>query len=955
MTGFRIPSATYRLQFHHGFRFITTQALVPYFYDLGISDLYASPFFKARKRSLHGYSVTNPLEINPELGSRVSFNALARVLKSRGMGLLLDIVPNHMALSHDNPWWLEVLEDGPGSPYAIFFDIDWHPPHRILDGRVLQPILGGPYGQALEGQEIRLTLEEEGFGVHYYDHRFPLDPKTYGLILTHRLETLIRELGEGNPAILSFMGLITLVEHLPPRSLTSKRKLLERHRQKEILKNNLWLLYQGNSIIKKFLDENIVAFNGKKGDPESFNLLDRLLRLQPYRLACWRVALDLINYRRFFSVNDLIGLRVEDPQVFEASHSLLFSLIRDGKISGLRIDHIDGLFDPGGYLRRLQNRLSEREKAPTAGEGEFYVVVEKILAEGEFLPREWPVAGTTGYDFLDRVNGLFIEPYGLEELKHIYARFTHFEGALSEVVYDQKKLVLETLFGGEVEALGHHLGFLAEQDRQARDISRNDLQRTLKEVIACLPHYRTYIRTFEVSPQDRACLEQGLTAARQQHPSLNPKALDLVRRMLLLDFPPDLPDDQRNDWLQFIMRWQQFTGPIMAKGLEDTALYVYTPLVSLNEVGGSFQAISPKDFHRFNQQRLKSWPHSLNATSTHDTKRSEDVRMRLNVLSEIPHEWEACLKRWSAWNQSKKRCVKGMAVPDPNEEYFLYQTLIGAWPLFEEEIPEFKERLKAYMIKAAREAKVHTRWIAPNHEHENALTAFVEVILNESNNNEFLSDFQKFHSWLAYYGALNSLSQVLLKITSPGVPDFYQGTELWDFSLVDPDNRRPVDFQKRAPLLNDLKMKEAKPPGLLIEELLLNWQNGAIKLYITYKALNFHKAHLDLFLKGDYLPLEARGPNRKRLVGFARRWENAWAVIAVGRLFTKILSSGDISFKKEVWQETFLSLPHDAPKELLNIFTGETVKSILDAPSRSLTLANLFQNLPVALLFGRAA
>jgi len=954
MTGFRVPAATYRLQFHHGFRFIAAQALVPYLHDLGISDLYASPFFKARRHSLHGYSVTNPLEINPELGSRVSFRALRRVLKSKGMGLLLDIVPNHMALSHDNPWWMDVLENGPGSPYAIFFDIDWHPLNRVLEGRVLQPILGAPYGQVLENRQFSLTLEEAGFFVHYYEHKFPLDPKTYGQILTHRLDTLTRELGEGNPAILSFMGLIDLAEYLPSRSLSSKRKLLERHRQKEILKNNLWVLYQGNPLIKKFLDENLAIFNGRAGDPESFDLLDRLLGSQPYRLAYWRVSLDMINYRRFFSVNDLIGLRVEHPCVFEASHSLLFNLIREGKVSGVRVDHIDGLYDPLGYLQRLQTYLAPGEKSPADRKG-LYVVVEKILAADEPLPPDWPVSGTTGYDFLNRVNGLFIDAQGFQAVQQVYDRFVKPDLARSEVIYQKKKLIMESLFQGELETLGYILSLLAEQDRQARDVPRKELQKIIGEVIASLPVYRTYVRSFEVSPEDQACLEHVFEAVRTQHPSFDPTAMDFVRRVLLLDFPPNLSEEHREDWLRFVMRWQQFTGPIMAKGLEDTALYVYNPLISLNEVGTDFLVVAPEDFHQFNRRRQENWPSTLNATSTHDTNRSEDVRMRINVLSEIPQEWEACLTRWSAWNQSKKPWVNGLAVPDPNEEYFLYQTLIGAWPLYKEEIPEFKARFQAYTIKAAREAKVHTRWIAPKHEHETALTAFTEAILDESDRPEFLEDFQKFQAQLAYYGALNSLSQVLLKIASPGVPDFYQGTELWDFSLVDPDNRRPVDFPQRTQLLNQLKLKAKKNPGSLVQELLPHWQNGAIKLYTTYQALNFRKAHLALFLQGDYIPLEAWGPNRENVVAFARLRESTWVVVVVARLFTKILSAGDIFFKKEVWQQTFLSLPRDAPKELVNILTGETIKSIPDAQSKSLPLANLFRNLPVALLFGRAA
>lgn len=954
MSGLRVPAATYRLQFHHGFRFIAAQALAPYLHDLGISDLYASPLFKARRRSSHGYSVTNPLEINPELGSRVSFNALVRVLKSRGMGLLLDFVPNHMALSHDNPWWLEVLEDGPGSPFAVFFDVDWHPLNRVMEGRVLQPVLGAPYGQVLENQEFKLALEEKGFCVHYYDHKFPLDPKTYGPLLTHRLETLVRELGEGNPAILSYMGLINLVEHLPPRSLASRRKLLERQRQKEILKNNLGLLYQGNATIKKFLDENIAILNGRPGDPESFNLLDRLLASQPYRLAYWRVSLDMINYRRFFSVNDLIGLRVEDPRVFEASHSLLFSLIREGKVSGVRIDHVDGLYDPLGYLQRLQDSLAPAEKSPAAQEN-CYVVVEKILAADEPLPPDWPVAGTTGYDFLNVVNGLFIDGEGFRDLQRIYTGFVKPELGRSDLIYEKKKLIMDTLFGGEMETLGYMLSLLAEQDRQARDVPRKELQKIIGEVIARLPVYRTYSRGFEVSPRDRACVDKVVEEVGVREPAFDPHALAFVRRVLLLEFPPDLAEDQKKDWLRFVMRWQQFTGPIMAKGLEDTALYVYNPLVSLNEVGTDFLVPAPADFHQFNRCRQENWPATLNATSTHDTKRSEDVRMRINVLSQIPHEWEGCLTRWSAWNQPQKRYVQGRAVPAANEEYFLYQTLLGAWPLFEEELPEFKERLQAYVIKAAREAKVHTRWIAPNHEHENALTAFVQAILDESDNHEFLDDFKEFQARLAYYGALNSISQVLLKIASPGVPDFYQGTELWDFSLVDPDNRRPVDFQKRARLLKDLRMKEGTKGETLIQELLTNWKNGAIKLYITYKALNFRKAHQDLFLQGDYLPLVTTGPQGRRVVAFARRLENTWVIAGAVRLFTDLQAPGDHSCREQVWQESFLSLPPGAPTELMNIFTGQPIKSMRNGQAGSCPLAELLQNLPVFLLFGQAA
>jgi len=956
LSGLRVPSATYRLQFHHGFRFIAAQALIPYLHDMGITDIYASPFFKARKGSLHGYSVTNPLQINPELGSRVSFNSLRKVLKSKGMGLLLDIVPNHMSSSPDNPWWMDVLENGPASPFAVFFDIDWNPPSRILKGRILQPVLGSPYSQVLENQELKLGYKQEGFFIQYYDLKFPLDPKSYSYILTHRQETLNRELGEKNPAILSYQGLLTLVEHLAPRFLHSKRKLLERHRQKEILKNNLWLLYQSNAHIKKFIDENIAIFNGRPGEPESFNLLDRLLSAQPYRLAHWRVSLDMINYRRFFSVNDLIGLRVEDPQVFEASHDLLFNLIQGGKVAGVRIDHIDGLYDPLAYLQGLQSQLAPGNKAK-AGRENLYVVVEKILAGDEPLPPEWPVAGTTGYDFLNMVNGLFIDPQGYKEVQRVYNHFVKPGLSRWELIYQNKKLIMETLFGGELETLGHHLSLLAEQDRRARDVPRKELQKIIAEAIACLPVYRTYIRSFEVSPGDRDLLEKAFAEVAARNPSLDPIALDFVKRVLLLETPPDLAEEQRKDWLRFAMRWQQFTGPIMAKGLEDTALYVYNPLVSLNEVGTDFLVVSPEDFHGFNRRRQENWPYTLNATSTHDTKRSEDVRLRINVLSEMAREWEASLHRWSAWNQSQKRYVQGLAVPDANEEYFLYQTLLGAWPLFDRELPdgeewwEFKKRIKAYVIKAAREAKVNTRWIAPRPEHESALLAFVEAILDESAGNKFLKDFQKLQHRLSCFGAWHSLSQVLLKITSPGVPDFYQGTELWDFSLVDPDNRRPVDYQKRIRLLQGLRRKEAKEPASFIKGMVRHWERGDIKLYVTYKALNFRKFYPDLFAQGDYLPLAVTGPRRRNVIAFARRRGNVWATVVVARLISEIMSQ-DLGFDPEVWQKTLLHLPPEAPREWINFFTGAQVKSVMGKKANRLPLTQIFPNLTVALLFG---
>ncbi len=950
MTSFRVPGATYRLQFNRNFKFAAARAVVAYLHDLGITDIYASPLFQATRGSLHGYSVTNPMQLNPELGSRRDFDALARGLKTRGMGLLFDIVPNHMALSPDNPWWMEVLENGPSSPYSQFFDIEWHPPRRILEGKVLLPILGRPYGQALEEQELRLTMEDAGFFVNYYEHKFPLDPKTYRHILAYRLEELAQKLGEDNPAIISLRGIITMIMHFPARTLVGPNKMKERARDKEIIKKNLWLLFQNSPEIKAFIQENLELFNGSKGDPRSFDLLDRLLGEQAYRLAFWQVALEMINYRRFFSINDLIGIRMEDPKVFEAyRHALLFKLVAEGKVSGLRIDHIDGLYDPLEYLERLVRNLPENPNV--CGEGKsFYILVEKILAPGEAIPLEWPVCGTTGYDFLNMANGLFIAEPGLKELRSIYIRFVGAAPSFPEMVRTRKKLMMATFFGGEVENHGFYLGHLAFQDRQARDLHRKDLIRVLVEVTATLPVYRTYIRSFEVSARDRVYLERAIAEVRRLCPDISQPALDFLRRVLLLELPSYLTGEQKREWLEFVKRWQQFTGPIMAKGLEDTALYLYNPLVSQNEVGAIFKPVSIRAFHSFNRERQANSPLTMNASSTHDTKRSEDVRARLNVLSEMPKEWEACLHRWGDWNRAKKVMVRGRAAPDANEEIFLYQTLLGAWPLFPEEVPAFKERLRGYLVKAAREAMAHSRWVSPDVEYENALLQFLEDILGEGPENEFLPDFLEMQARLAFYGVLNSLSQTLLKITSPGVPDFYQGEELLNFSLVDPDNRRPVDFARREQLLKVIQRQEKKCRKTMLAEAWRHWRDGRLKLYVIYRALNFRKNHPDIFLTGDYLPLAAAGERRNNVIALARRREKDWLVAAAARFFSHLVKPGQAPLGPEAWGEGALLLPPAAPGRWLELFSGEVLEAVPSSRARSLSLARLFRSLPVALL-----
>jgi (1->4)-alpha-D-glucan 1-alpha-D-glucosylmutase len=946
--------ATYRLQFHQGFGFLEARSLLPYLKNLGITTLYSSPLFQARRGSLHGYSVTNPLELNPELGFKAGFDHLVHKLKAQGMELVLDVVPNHMAMSPSNPWWMDVLENGVRSPYAVFFDIDWHPSKGTLHDRVLLPILGKPFGQALEDQELKLTLEEDGFRVNFYNYHFPLDPKTYGDILTYRLEELEQGLGEGHPAVLGLHGLITMIEHLPPRTATSSAKLKERLRTKEELQKRLWLLYQGAPEITEFLDANIRLFNGRRGEPASFEALDTLLARQAYRLAFWKVTLDIINYRRFFSINELIGIRVEDPRVFEATHALLFKLVSEGKVNAVRIDHVDGLYDPLEYLLRLKERLTPKDRSTVDFPG-FPIYVEKILSLTEPLPQDWPVCGTTGYDFLNMVNGVLVDQAGHRELASHYARLTGIKGTFADLVYEKKKLIIETLFGGEVESLGRELNLLAEQDRHGQDISHRALVRALEEVTACLPIYRTYIRDYEVPARERSYLEATFGAAMRRNPDPGEAAYDFLRRVLLLQFLPSFTAEKRESWLRFVMRWQQYTGAIMAKGLEDTALYVYNCLTSLNEVGSEAHPVSVSEFHAFNAHRRANWPNALNATSTHDTKRGEDVRQRLNVLSEMPREWEERLSRWRNINRGHLLRVGKMPVPDPNEEILLYQTLVGFWPLSELDQAGVKNRLKNYVIKAAREAKVYTRWISPDPDHEDALMAFVDAILEPTPHNHFLKDFQQFQAQVAYFGFLNSLSQVVLKIASPGIPDFYQGTELWDLSLVDPDNRRPVDFQKRLALAKELRQKEARAPGSLLPRLLSRWQDGGIKLFVTAKALNFRRTRPALFLEGDYLPLESRGKKNRHLVAFARRQDENWVLAVVPRLCSQLTPAGTPPLGPEVWGKDGLSLPPGAPQVWENVLTRAALRVPPGRPTPALPLAEVFRSLPVALLAGVGA
>ncbi|MHB8541169.1 MAG: malto-oligosyltrehalose synthase [Candidatus Acidiferrales bacterium] len=954
----RIPSATYRVQFNSNFRFADAGALVPYLHDLGITDLYASPRFKARKGSSHGYDVADPLRINSELGTEEEFDRLAAQLHQFGMGLLLDIVPNHMAASPENPWWMDVLENGRESRYARFFDIDWQPQNPkvsvLLNDRVILPILPAPYAEILLKQRMKLRFDERGFFLQYEDNRLPINPNTYPEILEPCLEILK---SQNEAATHEVESLIFSAKKLLRSTPESENVIESREKATASLKAALSHSYQNNGPIRHALDETLRLFNGVAGDESSFTRLDSLLGAQAYRLTDWHLAADEINYRRFFDINDLVCLRTEDPVVFAARHASIMRLVQEGKVSGLRVDHIDGLFDPLEYLDRLKSiPVSATEESKAAPE--IYTLVEKITCGSETLPAEWPVSGTTGYDFLNAVNAVFVDPKGYGALEKSYRKFAALDLSFEQTWYLRKLEVMEQLFRTDVSLLAFRLGRVAALNLCGHDLPVPELVRGLKEITACLPVYRTYYRDMTLRAQDRIFLEQALAAASKLSLSepVSGATWNFLRGVFLAELSFST-ETERNAWLDFIMRWQQFTGAVMAKGLEDTALFAHHCLISVNEVGnnpfhGDIQ-FGPRAFHDLNRRSLRNHPHTLNSTSTHDTKWSEDARARINVLSEMPDVWQRCLTRWSRWNKSKKTILGDHAVPTPNEEVILYQAMLGIWPVGcskNVNRGELVRRVEEFFVKAAKEAKTHTSWIAPNEPHEAALRKFVRAILDDSADKRFLDDFEALHGKLAFYGALNSCSQLILKMTSPGVPDFYQGNEIWNFCLTDPDNRRPVDFQRRTRMLEALKSRGSDASPQLCQHLLNHWQDGCLKLYVTMRILQFRRAHQELFLNGDYLALKPQGANRESIIAFSRHSQGNWIVVVAPRLLSRIVSPGALPMGRESWGSTALVLPHSFPKAWFNIFTGKAIAPVWEKSRSVLPVAEMFADLPLAVL-----
>jgi (1->4)-alpha-D-glucan 1-alpha-D-glucosylmutase len=872
--------ATYRVQLHAGFGFADATAVAHYLADLGISHLYCSPYLQAAPGSTHGYDVVNPHQVNKELGGPEAHAQLCATLKENGLGQVLDIVPNHMAIAgRENPWWWDVLENGPSSRYAGYFDLEWDPPEAKLRNTVLLPVLGDHYGRVLEAGELRLEREAGSFVIHYHDQVFPISPRSLNDLLATAAEQCQ---SDDLACIADGLG------QLPISTATDWVAVRRRHRNKEVLRGQLARLCREQPKVAAALDQVVAAVNL---DPDQ---LDVLLEGQNYRLAFWRTAAQDLGYRRFFDINTLVGLRAEDETVFAETHALILEWLRKGVLDGVRVDHPDGLLDPQEYFQRLY------EACPRA-----WILVEKILEPGERLPKSWPIAGTTGYDFIYQVTNLFVDSAGEGPLTKFYAEFTDEPSDFAIVVREKKGMSMRELLGSDVNRLTALFAQICERHRRHRDYTRHELQHVLREVISSLPVYRTYVRAKaqQVSEDDSRTITEAIELAKKTRLDLDKDLFDFFRDILLLRVRGELETE-------LVMRFQQLTGPVMAKGVEDTAFYCFNRFVALNEVGGDPGrfGFSPDEFHKACAQTQAEWPRSMLASSTHDTKRSEDVRARLYLLSEIPDRWREAVERWTKLNKRYRRD----GLPDRNAEYLLYQTLVGAWPIE-------SERMIAYMEKASREAKVHTSWTNPTPDYDAALRQFIEGILNDR---DFTADLEQFVRPLIEPGRVNSLAQTLIKLTAPGVPDFYQGTELWDLSLVDPDNRRPVDYALRRRLLSELD-------GMTVEEIWSRIDEGLPKLWIISRTLKLRQCQKLLNPDSSYRPLATRGAKSAHVVAFAR---GERIVTVVPRLVINLGAK---------WGDTTLELPEG---RWHNAFTNETLNG------GEIGVAKLLHRFPVGLL-----
>ena len=982
----RLPLATYRVQLHRGFGFRAAAAITGYLEDLGITDLYTSPYMRAAAGSNHGYDVLDHQQLNPELGTAEDHAAMCAAARDKSLGHVLDIVPNHMGIGSGNSLWMDLLENGPSARAARFFDVEWHPVKEELEDKVLVPILGDRYGAVLERGELKLRLLNGNFQITYFDHVFPLSPRSYGEILSYRLADLEARLPRGDPSLDELKSILTAIEHLPTRHEQDPDRLDERRREKEVIKRRVAALCATDPRIRQHLEENVALYSGVPGKPRSFDLLDKLLAAQAYRLAHWRVSSEEINYRRFFDINSLAAIRVEDPAVFEEAHRLPLQFLARGLVTGFRVDHPDGLAYPTRYFRLLQDsHILDRARVLVEGRGEdwkemepvvrdelgreiatagqasplykpVFVVAEKILAGTERLPESWAVRGTTGYDFLNQVNGLFVDPGARDAMDKIYSRYIGGRIDFDELVYQKKKLILYTALASEMNLLARQLNRISEANRWTRDFTLYSLRAALIEVVACFPVYRTYVGDDgTVDESDRKYVLQAVACAKRRNPAENASIYDFIADILLQKFADYVEESERPLQLAFVIKLQQVLGPVMAKGLEDTVFYVYNRLLSLNEVGGEPNrfGVTVQQFHAFNEHRARSFPRTLLATSTHDTKRGEDVRTRIDGLSEMPKDWASALSSWTRKVDGLLRDVDGRKAPDRNELMLFFQTLVGVWPNGHAgalpppaEMESLSQRLSQYMFKAVKEAKVNTSWIQEDRSWEDAVQAFVKDLFALPPKHAFWKSFLPFADKIGLVGAHNSLSQLVLKLASPGVPDIYQGSELWDLSLVDPDNRRPVDFETRNRILQEVR-DDQKPRAELARELYQSWPDGRIKLFLTQSGLRTRRDNPGIFGDGEYLPLEPQGNRAERLVAFARREKEGGTAICIApRLVAGLLDSKGL-LPATAFGDTTVRVPFaQEGQALTDAFTGERCV-VKDGVIR---VEDALASLPVALL-----
>ncbi|HET8824506.1 MAG TPA: malto-oligosyltrehalose synthase [Terriglobales bacterium] len=954
----RIPISTYRLQFNRRFTFAQAAEIVPYLAALGISHCYASPYLRARPGSMHGYDIIDHHNLNPEIGSSEDYERFVSALHHHGMGQILDIVPNHMGvMGADNAWWLDVLENGEASNYAEFFDIDWEPLKDELQGKVLVPVLGDQYGTILERGDLKLTFDESKgeFSIFYFQHRFPVNPKEYPRILIPAADRLAQRVDPQNENLLELQSLIAAFGHLPGREEKQPEKRAERARDKEIHKRRLATLAERSHEIVQLIHETVHSINGVPGETGTFEQLHELIKAQAFRLAYWRVAADDINYRRFFDVNDLAALRQENPQVFTETHDFVEQLLREGKVDGLRIDHPDGLYNPREYFCRLQCGLEAVASGQVCSAKPRYVIAEKILTDDEQLARDWPIHGTTGYEFATLVNGLFVDPGAEEALDRTYEEFIGEHVDFRQLVYECKKLVMDRSLNSELNVLANHLSRIALSDRHTCDFTVKSLRDALTEIIACFPVYRTYVAERGVSETDRQYIDEAVECAKLSSAAADLSVFDFIRDILLTRQAEGHTSYYQRSVVHFAMRFQQYTSALMAKGLEDTSFYRYNRLVSLNDVGGDPTrfGITAEEFHAEMQQRAARWPHSMLSGSTHDSKRSEDVRARINVLSEMPDEWTAQVFRWRELNQKfKVRESSGASfaseVPSANDEYLFYQTLIGAWPLAQgsDRDPEsLVQRIADYMIKALREAKDRTSWANTNTAYEEGVSHFVKAVICSE---EFRADFLPFQRKVAYFGLLNSLGQMLIRLTVPGVPDVYQGNEMWDFSLVDPDNRRAVDYAARRRLLQQIQEMASSESQLgdVVRNLTVNLEDGCIKMYVLWQALKLRQQIPEVFQEGTYNPLRVAGAKANHVVAFLRKSSRAAVLVVVPRLSSQLTCSElRLPLGQQVWRDCDIELQDMVGSEWFNMFTGERHKT----SGERMSVSEILRSFPLGL------